>query len=546
MRKNKIQTEKSIKQKKLRKIPVIITTVVVIMVLGTGGVFTCKWFLSVSKSQESDASLDDQKMNMKNRGDMMENVVSSTGTTSAGSIYQSTALSGTMLIVEDVYVAAGDKVEEGSKLLKVTDESLSNALVQLEKLAETAERKLTQAKADYSDNLMDARYTYQDSVSAGTTAKDVYDAKIDELQSAADKAKENYENAKDIIENYPDKIKAEKTSLKETKEKLAAAQARLLDLQNAKTECEQTLRQAETANNKAQNELSWAQETVNYVAGYISSKGSDTALSSLLTDAQSRFDQKQKTAETAKTEYENASKALSDATAKAEEGNKNVQSAQNEVAALTSELTSMKSELSQAKEKLEEYSTSYSETKTALETGKVTAKQEYETNKLTAQSASTQYQTECTELKTSLDEKQEASNTAEENLEAFKSSVGDGYIYSSQSGTLSSVSARTGDIISDKMPVAGYYEMDTIDVAVSVDQSDIANIAVGDSATITGNSNKTGTVSMIETVRAESSVSDVYYTVTVSVDNSDEAFALDESVAIMIGMQDMQNMNNAE
>ena len=147
------------------------------------------------------------------------------------------------------------------------------------------------------------------------------------------------------------------------------------------------------------------------------------------------------------------------------------------------------------------------------------------------------------ELDANLKSKEEALETAKNNLETFKTAVGDGYIYTTQAGMLADVDCKAGNILNPMSPVVTYYDTETISVEVSVEQTDIAQIKVGDSVMITGNSMAQGKVQMIETSRAGGSVSDVYYTVTVQADNSDGKISAGESVTVMFGMENMRGMN---
>ena len=62
------------------------------------------------------------------------------------------------LIVDEVYVEAGDTVEEGDALLKLTNESVEEATAYYEKAVSSAESTLKTAQADYESGKLDAEY----------------------------------------------------------------------------------------------------------------------------------------------------------------------------------------------------------------------------------------------------------------------------------------------------------------------------------------------------------------------------------------------------
>ena len=93
----------------------------------------------------------------------------------------------------------------------------------------------------------------------------------------------------------------------------------------------------------------------------------------------------------------------------------------------------------------------------------------------------------------------------------------------SMSGTLSEISYESGDILNSMTAIAGYSNENTLSIDVTVDQTDIGNISVGDEVSVNIQNmpqTVTGKVAAIETASSSESVSKVTYTVTVSVDNT--------------------------
>ena len=112
-------------------------------------------------------------------------------------------------------------------------------------------------------------------------------------------------------------------------------------------------------------------------------------------------------------------------------------------------------------------------------------------------------------------------------LEAQKAlleTMTDGAIYADQAGTVAAISYEAGDSLSSDTPVVSYYDTDTVSIILEVDQEDIADLSVGDTAevTLTGAGQLEGTITE-KSIEPESGTSrtSVKYTAIVSIDNTD-------------------------
>ena len=81
-----------------------------------------------------------------------ENVITASGSTSVGMQEETFDLDyiETELKIEEVYLSSGDEVEEGTPILKLTDESVEAARRELE-------QKSVQASLDYRQQLLDSK-----------------------------------------------------------------------------------------------------------------------------------------------------------------------------------------------------------------------------------------------------------------------------------------------------------------------------------------------------------------------------------------------------
>ena len=111
-----------------------------------------------------------------------ENVITASGSTSVGMQEDTFDLDyiETELKIEEVYLSSGDEVEEGTPILKLTDESVEAARRELE-------QKSVQASLDYRQQLLDseeekitAKQTYDTSMTKGTYASYTYEESLKE------------------------------------------------------------------------------------------------------------------------------------------------------------------------------------------------------------------------------------------------------------------------------------------------------------------------------------------------------------------------------
>ena len=147
----------------------------------------------------------------------------------------------------------------------------------------------------------------------------------------------------------------------------------------------------------------------------------------------------------------------------------------------------------------------------------------YDTAVIAGKLAELTYQQSLEEWKETLAEaKQDKADL--ETQKALLEAMTDGVIYADQAGTVAAVSYESGDSLSSDTPVISYYDTDTVSITLEVDQEDIADLSVGDTAEVTlaGAGQLEGTITE-KSIEPESGTSrtSVKYTATVSIDNTD-------------------------
>lgn len=444
------------------------------------------------------------------------------GTTQVSAVSQIPEFSvGTVkLIVDEVYVEAGDTVEEGDALLKLTDESVEEATAYYEKAVATAESALTTAQADYESGKLDAEYDKQDSTLALESAETTYNTAISDLDIDLADKKEAYEEASESLETYQSNLE------NNTYYTNAGIESK-----------EEAVSEAEEANETAQKTLSDAVEdyqsaTENFetLLKKINNSDSDDVsdLKSEISELASSYEILKSVANT----YDTASETATAASNALQQANETLAAAQKEYEENQTTAEEKVTELSTSVTELEE---KYNTALLAYDTQKLAIQNTYDAAVLEGNSAESVYQAALVKLQASVDEAQETLDELKEEQAAFLA-LENGVITAEQAGTLASVTYEAGDTLFSNVAAVSYYSTGTITISVEVDQSDIAKIEVGDdvSVAISGSRDSlTGTIqSIASSATTGGSVSNVTYAVVIAIDNSDGRLSSGSSAEI--------------
>lgn len=444
------------------------------------------------------------------------------GTTQVSAVSQIPEFSvGTVkLIVDEVYVEAGDTVEEGDALLKLTDESVEEATAYYEKAVASAESALTTAQADYESGKLDAEYDKQDSTLALESAETTYNTAISDLDIDLADKKEAYEEASESLETYQSNLE------NNTYYTNAGIESK-----------EEAVSEAEEANETAQKTLSDAVEdyqsaTENFetLLKKINNSDSDDVsdLKSEISELASSYEILKSVANT----YDTASETATAASNALQQANETLAAAQKEYEENQTTAEEKVTELSTSVTELEE---KYNTALLAYDTQKLAIQNTYDAAVLEGNSAESVYQAALVKLQASVDEAQETLDELKEEQAAFLA-LENGVITAEQAGTLASVTYEAGDTLFSNVAAVSYYSTGTITISVEVDQSDIARIGVGDevSVAISGSRDSlTGTIqSIASSATTGGSVSNVTYAVVIAIDNSDGRLSSGSSAEI--------------
>lgn len=435
-----------------------------------------------------------------------EDMIAASGVTNVGITEASFDVENltTELEIEEVYAVSGEEVTAGDKILKLTEDSVEEARKELERALEDAELAYRTGAIEYEQNLITAEYTRDSAILTGQQAKEVYDETVASLQSAVTRAEEELQDAEDEIAEYESYVNdGSYKSYFKVDEYQAIYDENLKALTDKMDEWGISWSQV-TGSGGGSTQLS-----VDVSGNNAQPQSGGTSNASILASLYSILEQNLKDLEEAEDKYEDA-----------------VTNASFNLQTLQLKLPSLQQAVTEAKENYE----------IQLAQAKLT----YETSLSGAERAESDYNTTVEKAESDLAALKSTYEDAKENLELFESSVGDGYFYASEDGTILRTMVRAEQALTSDAVVFVYSNPKELTVTVSVDQSDIAKLTVGDSAYVqsSAGSGYTGVITAIDPVSSSDSRTSVTYSVTVQINVEDEEDSLsaNESVTVVFGI----------
>lgn len=108
----------------------------------------------------------------------------------------------TSLTVEVVYVASGQTVSEGDKILEITDDSIASYREELTAAVKSAQLQVKQEEVNVESKKAEAEYNHEMYLAEGETAEETYEATIASLDKAVSDLEEELEDAKETLDTY--------------------------------------------------------------------------------------------------------------------------------------------------------------------------------------------------------------------------------------------------------------------------------------------------------------------------------------------------------
>ena len=384
------------------------------------------------------------------------------------------------LYIEEVYISGGDEVAKGDPILKLSEDTVTAAQKQLEKAVTKAELDYRDGVVDYHLSKADAENAYEQSIKKGELAESTYTDKLTSVDENAASIQRQITDKQEDLQEYEDAVTNdtyyEKYDVGYKKEIFETNYAIFYERIN-----EWNLSQC--------LDYTEADPTKVY---FVEDKKRDndtkekvTQLTSFLT----RVYKYQDNYEAALEEYEAAKK---DAAVQIEK---------------------IKVEIENLQLELQEAQLNYTAEQNA-------AKATYETSLAEAEAAKSTYNTAVKKLDEELEAKQNDKEEAENNLAHFTELVGDGYFRASSNGTALVVTSQKATDLTDGTMVMAYSNPDTVTVTVAIDQSNIAQLDIGDQATveIADHGTYDAVISEIQPTSSSTSKSSVTYNVKVTLE----------------------------
>lgn len=393
------------------------------------------------------------------------------------------------LKIEKILFSTGDTVEEGTPLLQFTEESVKEVEAELKKNLREAELSYRSGKIEYEKSLITAKYDYEAAILKGEQADAVYKESVASLKSSLNSATESYNNSKDQLAEYKD-AQANDTYYEEYK-----VGYYLSEYENM---CDLLVYKIDEWN------LSWPDVTSNM---------------------QSTRDTVSQQKYICHMLYEIATNLL-----------RSYESALEKYETATGDLSYNLLSLQLDMSTLEE---NYLNSKKSYETGLLTAEKTKQTSKTQAELALSEYEATIEKAKTDYDTLLSAYEEALEDYETFTACVVDNRYIATTGGTVTRTNVRSNGSLSAGGRILTYSDLSDATVSVSVDQSDIAKLQVGDAAICYASSTGVlnGTIISISPVTQSSSISSVSYSVTVRLDNSNNNLSSNTTVTVLFGSE---------
>ncbi len=410
-----------------------------------------------------------------------EGMITASGLTSVGMNTEILKLDflSTELYVEESYLSVGDEVEAGTKVFKISEETLKEAKKELSDKVTETELAYRQGVIDYEADLLEADSTYQKASISAAYAQTNYEKQEAEEKQKVKDLQEQVEQARELLEEYR---KSEEEDYYRTYYQIDELYEeyyehfQLLMSFYEKWDVEELSGEEQTGNGGAQMTAMGNQ-----------TGSGDTEKLSVYQELDELVTQEGEEYQTALENYEKAK-----ATAKA--GLKKAES----------DLTDLEAQLTQAQTEYEQNLIEY--------------KAEYDTALAENEDAELIYSTTKQSLEETLEDLKDEMEEAKENQDSFLEALSDGCFYTEKAGTIV-VNAVTDDTyLSGNTLVIAYSNPETVSITAQVDQDDIAQISIGEQAyvMISEYGNYEGTVTTINPVTQAESRTSVTYEVTVT------------------------------
>ncbi len=509
----------------------------------------------VNKNGKSQTTVVQQKKYTAKKEDLRISVSSTGKVVAKDGVELSFPVSGS-LEVDNVYVKEGDNIKKGDKIASVKTESLEfelrsaynsyqSALASYNSKIEPAtESEISKAKANIEQaevSLTQAKSSYEQTVY--TSNQNIEDAKTN-IQTAEDNMKLNSTiNDSEIVHNAYLSLTSNLKSINVTLIKQLRDSDSIIGVDDTNINSEfrlglgaldsSALSQAKDSYTKAKNLRIEYESEISYLNDYSSNSSIDAAAvkaAQVIAAMQDHLRYMQKLVDSTIT-FEGLTQS------KLDSFKSTVNSNQSSAISMASGLNSATQSVDNAKSSLSQYQTAYNKAVTNLETVKRQSEQNISTASSTVRTKEislTQAKNDYADLIAPLSATDLASaraqlTSASISVDRAKYNVSQATLTSPIDGVVAALNYKKGDIILDgssAKSVATIINNDTLYIEVSVEESDISKLKVGDKAVVTFDAvdgvEMTGEISFISLTSTTNSSGIVTYLVRVILTNADD------------------------
>lgn len=428
---------------------------------------------------------------------LSDQVVSATGLTSTGmleEIYELDFLT-EGLYIEETYLNMGDEVDADTPIFKVSEESLTAARKELEKEVQKTQLTRREGEITYKTGLIEAQEEKSLADIEAAYAQTVYDSTVSSAEEKVNSLQEQVDEASEKVEEYTASIE---NNYYYTYYKVDEYKATWLDYASFLTQLYSQW------NIEALEDTyggSGGKNGVGYVTNQVNSSGFGDSGSQPM-GGMNTSDEEIK--------YNVYLAMVEETYEQADLYNQAVENYENAKKTAAAGIASVKSELATLQAQLSEEQLSYE--KIVIE-----AQKTYDQALAGKENAQLVYDSTIKQLEEDYEALKDEEETAAENLELFEATVGDGYFYTAENGTVMMTNVRKGSTLTESTMILAYSNPDSVTVSASVAQEDISKVSVGQEAfvAVSGYGSFTGSVTSFSPVSSSMGGANVSYTVNV-------------------------------
>ena len=489
-----------------KRIPIVISIVFLLVAAGL--------MLYFFKQNKPETNMDwQQQQDSFTMENMQGDVVSAYGVTSIGTtegIFPITSLE-KGLEIEEVYIAAGEAITEENPLFKVTEQSLEEVRTELEKELREADLAYRAGAIEYEQSKITAYYEKENTLLTGNQAAAVYEETTTGLFDNVQSAKEELEQVKAQIAEYEAAIVGNTYYEDYQVEYYKNIYDENLEILKKRME-EWNVSWSEVTNGgmSSSNMPGIMENSIVSGGDAGGGQGTNSQHSQYVTVLSSLYkvlEQNLKDYEQARADYENA-----------------VENADFKLQTLKLQISSLEQK--------------YAEALNSYESNILQAQLTRETALSNGEKAEGIYEANIEKAEADLQKLQAAKEEAEENLAALEAHICEGCYYGRQAGTLLRVNVRAGENIGSESPLYTLSNTEEITVTVSVGQSHIAGLAVGDTAMVQSaeGGRYNGVITAVNPISGSDSKASITYNVTVTLSEGAQALSANETVIVYFGL----------